>query len=127
MEPRLMASPGHSGQGFFEVFVPDPPRGRPFAERRLSSSMEQSEKKSRIIPEVQFSGEMLNYTLNAQGGFHPRRCGSPGAINPEPVLRHHRSAQGRHGGTGSCPLLHAYQHPEFHSKGKGILQGQNFL
>ena len=67
---------------------------------------------------------MLNYKLNAGRGFHPRRGGSPNAITPEQVLRHHRSAQGRHGGTGSCPLLHSYQHLEFHLKGKGILQSQ---
>jgi len=64
---------------------------------------------------------MLNSHLNAGKGFHPRRCGSPDAINPEQVLRHHRSAQGRHGGTGSCPPLHL----EFHIKGKGILQSLN--
>ena len=31
MEPLLMVSLRHGGQGFFELFVPDPPRGRPFA------------------------------------------------------------------------------------------------
>ena len=67
---------------------------------------------------------MLNYELKRSRGFHPRRCGSPDAITPATVLRHHRSAQGRHGGTGSCPLFHSYQHPEFHIKGKGILQSQ---
>ena len=61
---------------------------------------------------------MLNYNLNAGRGFHPRRRGSPDAITPEQVLRHHRSAQGRYGGTGSCPLLPLYQHPEFHMHGK---------
>ena len=30
MEPRLRASPRHGGQGLFELFVTDPPRGRPF-------------------------------------------------------------------------------------------------
>jgi len=44
---------------------------------------------------------MLNFKLNAGRGFHPRRCGSPDATTPEQVLRHHRSAQGRHGGTGT--------------------------
>jgi len=38
--------------------------------------------------------------------FHPRRCGSPNATNPEQVLRHHRSAQERYGGDRHCPLLH---------------------
>jgi hypothetical protein len=36
-------------------------------------------------------------------GFHPRRCGSPDVITPEQVLRHHRKAQGRHGGKGTVP------------------------
>ena len=67
---------------------------------------------------------MLNYRLNAQGGFTPAAVAPPHAITPEQVLRHHRSAQGRHGGTGTCPLLHSYQHPEFHLNGKGILQSQ---
>jgi hypothetical protein len=44
---------------------------------------------------------MLNYKLNARRGFHPRRCGSSDAITPEQVQRHHRSAQGRRGGTGT--------------------------
>ena len=65
---------------------------------------------------------MLNYKLNAQGGFTPAVCGSPDVINPEKVLRHHRSTQGQEGGTGSCPFLHSYQHPEFHIHGKGIFQ-----
>jgi hypothetical protein len=34
-------------------------------------------------------------------GFHARRCGSPNEIKPEQVLRHHRSTQGRYGGTGT--------------------------
>ena len=29
MEPRLRASPRHGGQGFFELFVTDPPRDDP--------------------------------------------------------------------------------------------------
>jgi hypothetical protein len=49
------------------------------------------------------SEEMLNFNLFAQGGFHPRRCGSPYAIIPEHVLRQPRSAQGRYGGTGAIP------------------------
>jgi hypothetical protein len=80
--------------------------------------------------EVKVAGILLyrNAQLQAKRsrGFHPRRCGSPDAITPEQVLRHHRSAQGRHGGTGSCPLLHSYQHPEFHIHGKGILQSPFF-
>jgi hypothetical protein len=37
-------------------------------------------------------------------GFHPNSRGSPDAITPGQVFRLHRSAQGRYGGTGSCPL-----------------------
>jgi hypothetical protein len=47
--------------------------------------------------------EMLNYQLNAQGGFHLHRCGSPYTITPGQVLRHHRSAQEWHGGRGHVP------------------------
>jgi hypothetical protein len=31
IEPRLWASPRHGGQGFFELFGTDPPRGSPSA------------------------------------------------------------------------------------------------
>ncbi len=48
---------------------------------------------------------MLNYPLCALRGLHLRRCGSPDAINPGLVHCHPRSAQGRYGGAGSCPLL----------------------
>ena len=77
-----------------------------------------------------FSGFLLcrNAQLESKHsrGFHPRRYGPPDAIAPEQVLRHHRSVQGRYGGTGSCPLLHSYKHPEFHIHGKGILQSPDF-
>ena len=69
---------------------------------------------------------MLNYKLYAQGSFTPTAPVSPDAITPEQVLRYHRSAQGRHGGTGLCPLLRSYQHLEFHIHGKGILQRRIF-
>ena len=64
--------------------------------------------------------EKRSITSIRSRGFHPRRCGSPDAITPEQVLRHHRSAQERYGGTGSCLLLHSYLYPEFHIHGKGI-------
>ena len=45
MDTRLRASPRHGGAGeFFKLFVPDPPRGRPFAGRRRSSYREECEK-----------------------------------------------------------------------------------
>ncbi|HWS21260.1 MAG TPA: hypothetical protein VN227_01305 [Methanoregula sp.] len=43
---------------------------------------------------------MLNYKHTLKG-VSPRRCGSPDAITPGQVLCHHRSAQGRYGGTGT--------------------------
>jgi hypothetical protein len=73
------------------------------------------------------SGEMLNDKLNAQVSFTTAAVAPPDATTPEQVLRHHRSVQGRYGGTGSCPLLHSYQHPEFHINAKGILQIQKEL
>jgi hypothetical protein len=42
--------------------------------------------------------------MNTHGGFTPAAVASPkNAIDPELVLRHHRSAQGRYGGTGTVP------------------------
>ena len=37
------------------------------------------------------SGEMHNTMPNAHGGYNPRRCGSPDAINPGQALRRHPS------------------------------------
>jgi hypothetical protein len=48
MDPHLRASRGMAGMVFFELFVPDPPRGRPFAGRRRTSYMEEYEKKISI-------------------------------------------------------------------------------
>jgi hypothetical protein len=67
---------------------------------------------------------MLNYMHTLR--FHPRHCGSPDAITPKKVLRHHREAQGRYGGTGTVPSI-IVQHLEFHSKVKGILTERFFL
>jgi hypothetical protein len=46
---------------------------------------------------------MLSNKLNARRGFHPRRCGSPDAIPPGQVLRHHRSGRGGRGGQAHVP------------------------
>ncbi len=66
---------------------------------------------------------MLNYKLNAQG------------VSPPPLWLPHCD-NSRTGSTSSslsaeavwgdrhCPLLHFYQHLEFHINGKGILQSQ---
>ena len=36
------------------------------------------------------SVEMLNYKLNAHGGFTPATVAPPNTINPEQVIRHYR-------------------------------------
>jgi hypothetical protein len=69
---------------------------------------------------------MLNYKLNAQGGFTPAAPASPDAINPEQVLRYHRKAQGRYGGTGTVPSFIRTSILN-HSNAKGILQSPEFL
>jgi len=79
------------------------------------------------------SASYLNNTIfigNAQlhakrsRGFHPRHCGSPDAITPEQVLPSSSLSAGAVWGDRHCPLLHSYQHLEFHINGKGILQSQ---
>jgi hypothetical protein len=60
-------------------------------------------------------------------GFHPRRCGSPDAITPELVLPSSSLSAGAAWGDRHCPLLHSYQHLEFHINGKGILQSRSFF
>ena len=71
MEPHLKASPRHGGQGFFELFVTDPPRGRPFGGGGDHRKWRCVKKISYHNWIVQFSWEMLNYMLNAHGGFTP--------------------------------------------------------
>ena len=66
---------------------------------------------------------MLNYMLNAQVGFTPAAV-APRCDNSRTgfyvIIAQRRAAWGdRH-----CPLLHSYQHLEFHINGKGILQSQ---
>ena len=56
----------------------------------------------------------------------PATMAHPKAIDPELVIHHHRSAQVRQWGDRHGPLLHSYQHIEFHIHGKGILQSRNF-
>ncbi len=67
---------------------------------------------------------MLNYKVNAQGGFTPAAV-APRCDNSQSSATSSSLSQGgmgdRHG-----PLLHSYQHPEFHIKGKGILQSRIF-
>jgi len=65
---------------------------------------------------------MLHYERNAQGGFPPPLW-LPDAITPEQVLRHHRSAQGRYGGTGTVPSFIVPARC-FQIMAKGIQQSQ---
>ena len=127
MEPRLRASPKHGGQGFFELFVPDPPRGRPFAGRRRSSYMEVCKKN--LVSYLNSSIFRGNAQLQAKctRGFHPRRCGSPDAITPGTGATSSSLSAGAAWEDRHFPLLHSYQHPEFHIHGKGILQSRKIF
>jgi len=49
---------------------------------------------------------MLNYKLNATGAFTPAAVDLPDAINPEQVLHHRGSAQGRYRGGQAVSLHH---------------------
>ena len=59
------------------------------------------------LPETLFLRLGKNTPLLAKRswGFHPRRCDSTDATNPEQVLRHHRSAQGRYGGQALTSII----------------------
>jgi len=60
---------------------------------------------------------MVYYRLNALRGFTPVAVAPPNAINPEQVIRHHRSAQGRYGGTGNVPsFIISVLRISYHSK-----------
>jgi hypothetical protein len=48
---------------------------------------------------------MLNNRINAYEGFTPAAMAPPNAIDGELVIRHHRSAQGWYGGTGTVPSI----------------------
>ena len=103
MEPRLRASPRHGGQGFFLNCLFLIRRGATL--RGGGDHRTWRRVKKNLVSYQNSSIFMGNAQLQAKRsrGFHPRRCGSPDAITPEQVLRHHRSAQGRHGGTGTVP------------------------
>jgi hypothetical protein len=60
-------------------------------------------------------------------GFHPSRCSSPNAINPEQVLCHYRSAQGKYGKTSSCPLLYRTCILNFISMKKEVCRAKFFI
>ena len=88
---------------FFELFVTDPPRGRPFGgggDHRTWRSVKKISYHTRI---VQFSWENAQFQAKRSRVLHPPPLWLPDAITPEQVLHHHRSAQGRHGGTGTVP------------------------
>ena len=65
---------------------------------------------------------MLNYRLNTHGGFTPAAMAPPNAIDPELVLRHHRSQ--RRGGMGGQALSppSSYQCYVFHIIVREILR-----
>ena len=69
MEPCLRASPSHSGQGFFELFVTDPPQGRPFGSGGDHRKGRSVKKNLESYQKVQFSWEMLNYEHSLRRGF----------------------------------------------------------
>ena len=70
---------------------------------------------------------MLNYKLRSRG-FHPRRCGSPDAINPKQVIHHY--PEKRRGGTGdrhallhrTCILNFISMEKEFYRANNSIFQ-----
>jgi hypothetical protein len=68
---------------------------------------------------VQFSWEMLNYQLYAQGVSPPllwlSRCDNSRLSATSSSLSGGAAWEDRH-----CPLLPSYQHLEFHIDGKGI-------
>ncbi len=66
---------------------------------------------------------MLNYKLNSQGGFTPAAVAPPMRQLPNRCYVSSLSA-GAVWGDRHCPLLHSYQHLEFHINGKGIPQSQ---
>jgi hypothetical protein len=68
---------------------------------------------------------MLNYKVNAQGGFTPAAV-APRCDNSRNGATSSSLSAGAAWGTRHGPLLHSYQHPEFHIKGKGILQSRIF-
>ena len=80
--PRFRASLRHGRQGFFELFVPDPPRGRPFAgggDHRTWRSMKKISYHTRI---VQFSGKR-SITATRSWGFYQVLDSSPEPQNHE--------------------------------------------
>ena len=71
IEPRIRASQRHSGQGLFELFVPDPPRGRPFGGGGNHRKGRRVKKMSYHTRIVQVSGEILleGMTLEQKGNL----------------------------------------------------------
>ena len=126
MKPRLRASPRHGGQGvFFEFLVSDPQRGRPSGVAAFIVHGGVLKKIPYYTRIVRFSGEILNYKLYAQGSFTPAVVAPPMTPRPEQVLHHHRSAKGRYGGPGSCPLLHRTSILNFISREKEFSGADN--
>jgi hypothetical protein len=64
---------------------------------------------------------------NCSRGFHPRFCGFPDAITPGTGATSSSLSAGTAWEDRHCPILHSYQHPEFHIHGKGILQSRKIF
>jgi hypothetical protein len=113
----------HGGAGSSFEFSHRSSAGASLRGRRQSSCLKE---RVAAIPVVYLNTLIFRGNARLQAkrsrGFHPRRCGSPDAITPGQVLRHHRSAQGRHGGTGTVPSFIRTSILEFHTKRKGILR-----
>ena len=63
--------------------------------------------------------------LNAQGGFTPAAV-APRRDNSRNGATLSSLSAGAAWGDRHCPLLHSYQHLEFHINGKGILKSRIF-
>ena len=112
---------------FFELFVTDPPRGRPFGgggDHRTWRSVKKISYHTRI---VQFSWENAQFQAETLKGASPPTAVAPRCDNSRPGATSSSLSAGAAWGDRHCPLLHSYQHLEFHINGKGILQSRNTM
>ncbi len=85
-------------------------------------------KDSRIISEYyDFHGGNAQLQAKRSRGFHPRRCGSPNAITPEQVLRHHPSKHRGGMGGQALSILHRTSTLYFTSEEKELYRAQFFI
>ena len=104
MEPRLRASfRGTAGRGFFELFVPNPPRRRLFGGG--GNHRKGRQVKKILVSYLNSSIFLGNAQLqeNVQGGSTPAAVTPNNAItSPGQAIPHHPAAQGVWG-TGTVP------------------------